>query len=30
MIDVSERVAPFGAEVLKNVFVDNGTWLMPD
>lgn len=30
MIDVSERVAPFGNEVLEQVFVDNGAWLMPD
>ncbi len=30
MSDVSERVAPFGAEVLQQVFVDNGAWLMPD
>jgi predicted TIM-barrel fold metal-dependent hydrolase len=30
MIDVSERVAPFGREVLEQVFVDNGAWLMPD
>ena len=30
MIDVSERVAPFGQEVLQKVFVDNAAWLMPD
>lgn len=30
MIDVSDRVAPFGADVLEKVFVGNGGWLMPD
>jgi hypothetical protein len=30
MIDVSERVAPFGHDVLQKVFIDNGAWLMPD
>lgn len=30
MIDVSERVAPFGQKVLQKVFVDNASWLMPD
>lgn len=30
MEDVSSRVAPFGEDVLQKVFVDNGTWLMPD
>jgi len=30
MIDVSERVAPFGQDVLEKVFVGNAAWLMPD
>ena len=30
MVDVSERVAPFGPKILEQVFVDNGSWLMPD
>jgi predicted TIM-barrel fold metal-dependent hydrolase len=30
MVDVSARVAPFGQDVLQQVFVDNGAWLMPD
>jgi predicted TIM-barrel fold metal-dependent hydrolase len=30
MIDVSERVLPFGDRVMEQVFVENGSWLMPD